>query len=316
MAYDRYDSERERGWRGSERDHRDMRDHRDPRGERGERGWFERAGDEISSWFGGDDDRERRDPRSHRDDRDYRREQSGRDERYVYGDWGSMSSDSRDRDRGYGRSDRDYRMERERGPSRDRGAMSGGYRPMTGDYGRSSGGFDRSRSESPWGRDDYRSTSYAGSARDQDPHYRSMRQQHMDELDRDYDDYHRERQERFSSDFGSWRKARQEKRGMLRDAREHMDVVGNDGERVGKIDRVAGDKIILTKSDSEDGRHHSIPCSMVDRIEGDRVMLDCAAADAKKRWDDEDRNRALFEREDQGSEGPHALDRSFSGTYR
>ena len=33
-------------------------------------------------------------------------------------------------------------------------------------------------------------------------------------------------------------------------------------------------------------------------------------------WRDEDRGRALFEREDQGSEGPHILDRSFEGTYR
>ena len=49
-------------------------------------------------------------------------------------------NDSRERDdrmqRERGRFDRDDRMERERGPSRDRGAMGGGYRPMTGDYGR------------------------------------------------------------------------------------------------------------------------------------------------------------------------------------
>jgi hypothetical protein len=32
-------------------------------------------------------------------------------------------------------------------------------------------------------------------------------------------------------------------------------------------------------------------------------------------WTNEDQNRALFERPDQGSDGPHILDRSFSGTY-
>ena len=33
-------------------------------------------------------------------------------------------------------------------------------------------------------------------------------------------------------------------------------------------------------------------------------------------WRDEDRSRALFEREDQGEMGPRTLNRSFEGTYR
>ena len=45
-------------------------------------------------------------------------------------------------------------------------------------------------------------------------------------------------------------------------------------------------------------------------------MLGIPAAQARNRWRDESRDRALFEREDQGEAGPHALDRSFSGTYR
>ena len=80
MAYDRYENRRDRDWRGSS-------DYE--RGRRDERGFFERAGDEIASWFG-DDDAERR-----------RRE----DERMNRG-----SSANRDRtyDRGYGRDfDRD-----------------------------------------------------------------------------------------------------------------------------------------------------------------------------------------------------------------
>jgi hypothetical protein len=32
-------------------------------------------------------------------------------------------------------------------------------------------------------------------------------------------------------------------------------------------------------------------------------------------WRDEERGRALFEKPNQGSEGPHVLNRSFSGTY-
>jgi len=154
-------------------------------------------------------------------------------------------------------------------------------------------------------------------SRDYDPHYHSWRQRHMSDLDRDYDDYRRERQSQFESDFGSWRERRQQKRGLLSQIREHMEVVGKDDEHVGTVDNVAGDRIILTKSDPESGGvHHSLSCSDVDRIEGDRVILDCSADEARRRWRDESRSRALFEREDQGEAGPRALDRSFEGTYR
>ena len=41
-----------------------------------------------------------------------------------------------------------------------------------------------------------------------DPHYHSLRQRHLEELDRDYDEYRRENQSRFESEFGSWREQR------------------------------------------------------------------------------------------------------------
>ena len=225
---------------------------------------------------------------------------------------------------------------RDRDRERDRS-----YRPMTGDYGRSerySGSFgptrwpggDRhergsyDRAQEPFGRDDYRSTSRAGtmdwsdrSRHENDPHYHSWRKQQMESLDRDYDDYRREHQQRFESDFGSWRERRQQKRGLLNQVREHMEVVGNDDQHVGTIDRVAGDRLILTKSDPESGgAHHSLSCADVDRVEGDRIILDCSSEQAKQRWRDESRSRALFEREDQGEMGPRTLNRSFEGTYR
>ena len=104
---------------------------------------------------------------------------------------------------------------------------------------------------------------------------------------------------------------------MLGQIREHMEVVGNDNEHVGTVDRVAGDRIILTKSDPDSGGvHHSLSCTEIDRIDGDRVILDINATEARIRWRDESRERALFEREDQGEAGPHSLERSFSGTYR
>jgi hypothetical protein len=102
---------------------------------------------------------------------------------------------------------------------------------------------------------------------------------------------------------------------MLGKVTEHMEVVGSDGTHVGKVDKVSGDRIILAKSDpNAGGMHHSVPCGWVESVE-DKVTLNRTSASAMDSWRNEDTGRALFERPDQGSEGPHALDRSFSGTY-
>ena len=358
MAYDRYDrdersrwsDEGDRNWRGEHRGEH-------MRGGRDERGFWDRASDEVASWFG-DDDAERRRRQDQRRD-----ERSGRDR-----GWGSedrQTAANRNYDRGYGRdydrdraeyrrdqssfggsrSDRDFNYDRglfSRGGSSERDWDRGrsaerGYRPMTGDYGRgdhesdqffAASGYGRGerglgdyeRSQTPYGRDDYRRTTFAGSRerdRDFDPHYRSWRDRHMGDLDRDYDDFRREHQSKFENDFTSWREKRQAKRGLLGQVREHMEVVGKDGKHVGTVDKTAGDRIILTKSDPESGGvHHSLSCSDIGQIEGDKIVLDCSADEAKNRWRDESRSRALFEREDQGEMGPGMLDRSFSGTYR
>jgi len=331
MAYDRYDPRdrsRDEQSRWSDDRFRDRDRDRDFRGSRGnpdDRGFFERAGDEVASWFG-DEEAERR-----------RREDQARDQRFeTRGDHRSDFNRDRDRsdwndNRGVfargGSSESDYNRgwrrdlrgggDRFRDPDRfsERGRD---YRPMAGDYGRSD-----SRSDSPWARDEYRSTSRAGTSdwsdrsRHEDPHYRAWRDRHLSDLDRDYDDYRSERQSQFENDFGSWRERRQQKRGLLGQIREHMEVVGSDDEHVGTVDKTAGDRIILTKSDPESGGvHHSLSCSDIDRVEGDRVILDCSADQARNRWRDESRSRALFEREDQGEMGPRMLDRSFEGTYR
>ena len=295
MAYDRYDSERrwrsddDRDFRGRDRDReRGFRGDFDRDRDRGDnRGFFDRMGDEFRSWFGDD-----RDDRPDRSDRDDFRPRSG-----------------------FSRDDYARRSESERGEGRfDRSGRD--YRPMAGDYSR----FGDDDRESPRDRDAYRRTSFAGSAarsNEDDDHYRGWRQRQVDSLDRDYDDYRRERASQFESDFGSWRERRQSKRELLRDVREHMEVVGSDNEHVGTVDRVAGDRLILTKSDPEAGGvHHSLMCSDIDRVEDNRVILDLKADKARDRWRDESRERALFEREDQGRSGPGILDRSFSGTYR
>lgn len=309
MAYDRYDTrdaprdERSR-WQGERFEGRD-------RGYSGreDRGFFERAGDEIASWFG-DDDAERR----RREDQRMMERERG----YGYGGmrrgeergrfFGRGSDWDRDRfERGYGYGGRERWSEpSSRGTfESDQSYSASGY--GRGDYPR--GGFSRDERASFAGSPDF--------SREYDPHYRSWRQRHMGELDRDYDDYRRENQARFESDFGSWRERRMQKRGLLGQIREQMEVVGNDDQHVGTVDRIAGDRIILTKSDPESGGvHHSLSCSDIDRVDADRVILDLDAEQAKQRWRDESRERALFEREDQGEMGPRMLGRSFEGTYR
>jgi len=368
MAYDRYETRDERSRWSNDRDSgRDFRGQDRGRGGPDDRGFFERAGDEVASWFGDEDAERRRNEDRMREDREGRGGEQSRSYDRGYGrdydrdrssgsgrsgDWNDNrgtfargGSSERDYNRGWrgmsGSSDRDQGREQDR--FRERGRD---YRPVTGDYSRhesdqffAASGYNRpnydrgrggdfDRSQSPWGRDEYRNTSRAGTSdrsdrsrhedeRSRDPHYNNWRDRHMGELDRDYDDYRREHQSKFESDFGSWREKRQQKRSVLGQVREHMDVVGNDDQHVGTVDKVAGDRIILTKSDPDSGGvHHSLSCSDIDRVEGDKVMLDCSADEAKKRWRDESRSRALFERDDQGEMGPRMLDRSFEGTYR
>ena len=316
MAYDRYDPRRGPSEQSRYSDDR-FRDRGGRGRDRDERGFLERAGDEIASWFGDDDDRRERrgEPMGGRGDygRDY---EPGR-------------SMSRDRGRFDRDDDRSFRSSREREPWGGGDREDRGYRPITGDYGRSEGFFaasgypsrDEGRGrpdrQSNWDRDEYRRTSFAGDRPQHDPHYQQWRQRQIDELDRDYEEYRREHQSKFENDFGGWRERRQSKRQMLGQIREHMEVVSNDDERIGTVDRVAGDRLILAKSDPESGGvHHSLSCTEIDRIDGDRVILDLNAAEARIRWRDESRERALFEREDQGEAGPHNLERSFSGTYR
>jgi hypothetical protein len=148
-----------------------------------------------------------------------------------------------------------------------------------------------------------------------DPHYADWRHRQMAELDRDYDEYRRENQTRFDREFSDWRARRGEQRAAIGQVKEHMEVTGADGSHVGTVDCTSGDRIILTRSDeAAGGVHHSIPCAWVDRVD-DKVVLNIDAEEARRRWQTENRSRALFEREDSGRRGPHVLNRSFAGTY-
>jgi short-subunit dehydrogenase len=66
---------------------------------------------------------------------------------------------------------------------------------------------------------------------------------------------------------------------------EHMEVVGSDGEHVGRVDKVEGDQIKLTKNDQEaGGQHHRISMDMVDTVDQNRVRLNRTAEDTMASW--------------------------------
>jgi hypothetical protein len=69
------------------------------------------------------------------------------------------------------------------------------------------------------------------------------------------------------------------------DIKEHMEVIGSDGEHVGTVDCVKGsDKIVLTKSDPKSGgEHHVIPVSWVQRVDA-HVHLTKSSKDAMAQW--------------------------------
>jgi hypothetical protein len=73
--------------------------------------------------------------------------------------------------------------------------------------------------------------------------------------------------------------------------REHMEVFGADGARIGTVDRCEGGRIKLTKVDgfegqmeaaegSHAGHHHYIPLGLVAAVEGNQVRLSATGANA------------------------------------
>lgn len=299
------------------------------RGGDDDRGFFDRAGDEVRSWFGDDEAQRRREMDERRWERERgmtgRRDNEPGGSGWNAGGWGNQRGESWNREPPGepGGWNRDRPTEREGWFTASEGGERG-RRWGASDGSRSYGGWsDRSYGGRPVG-ESFGAGATAGSGSYftggrggdiHDPHYSEWRRRQIDELDRDYDEYRREHQSKFEQEFGGWRQKRASQRQLLGRVTEHMEVVGSDGGHVGTVDKVRGDRIILAKKDpNAGGMHHSVPCGWVESVE-DKVTLNRTADSAMDAWRNEDNGRALFEREDQGSEGPHALDRSFSGTY-
>lgn len=65
---------------------------------------------------------------------------------------------------------------------------------------------------------------------------------------------------------------------------EHMEVIAADGIHVGTVDHMDGEsRIKLTKSGSNDGRHHLIPIDWVDHVDA-HVHLTKNSDDVRSQW--------------------------------
>ncbi|MEA1834735.1 DUF2171 domain-containing protein [Methylobacterium durans] len=66
---------------------------------------------------------------------------------------------------------------------------------------------------------------------------------------------------------------------------EHMPVVGSDGGHVGTVDHLAGQRIKLTKNDSDaQGQHHFLHIDSIASVENGEVRLNRTGAQAKDEW--------------------------------
>ena len=197
----------------------------------------------------------------------------------------------RGNDRGYGRQPQGYDYD-------DRGFIA-----RAGDEVRSWFGDDEAErrreadaryDERSYGNSDSRSFGNRPS-NPHDDHYHSWRSTQIAALDRDYDEYRNENRSKFENEFSSWRTERQGQRSSLSQVTEHMEVVGSDGSHVGTVDKVKGDRILLTTNDRDAGGvHHSIPSRWIKTVDG-KVTLSKSADEAKAAWKEEERNSAMFE---------------------
>lgn len=65
--------------------------------------------------------------------------------------------------------------------------------------------------------------------------------------------------------------------------KERMDVMDNDGHKVGTVDKIDGEFMKLTKDGSPDGEHHWLPVSVVQRVD-QHVHLSLGHDEAQKQW--------------------------------
>jgi hypothetical protein len=66
---------------------------------------------------------------------------------------------------------------------------------------------------------------------------------------------------------------------------EHMEIVGSDGQHVGTVDHLDGQRIKLTKTDpAAGGEHHYLHLDVVEAVRDGKIVLNRTAAQAKDEW--------------------------------
>ncbi|MCM8556280.1 SWFGD domain-containing protein [Sphingomicrobium sediminis] len=233
--------------------------------ERSERDFFDRAGDEVLSWFGDDEAARRREL----------------DERYGYTGDGYKNQhfefeNGRNVSEGYRRPyDSEDRFSRSNSEMNERGYD----RVDAYDY-------DRGYTQNRWGRPQTQSEFTT------DENYSQWRARQIDALDRDYREWRLENQERFNDEFASWRESRENMRVRLNQLDDNATLVASDGETIGNIDTVIGDRIVV-KNDSDNDQRGMFSLRNVETIEQGQVKLNLDSELAKSRLFDKrefDRN--------------------------
>jgi hypothetical protein len=112
-------------------------------------------------------------------------------------------------------------------------------------------------------------------------HYADWRNQQIETLDQAFEEYCREKNESFAQEFGDWRAKRQNQRDSLAKVSENMDVVGSDGEPIGRVEAVVSGAIAVAR-DGADGRKAAglLPYSWIQAV-GVEVVIDRPAAEAE-----------------------------------
>ncbi|MEA3003181.1 MAG: hypothetical protein QOH81_1969 [Sphingomonadales bacterium] len=127
--------------------------------------------------------------------------------------------------------------------------------------------------------------------------YSDWRDRQIAQLDRDYEEYRREHQDKFNREFGDWRDRRQQQRGALARVSPDMEVVGSDGGKLGTVESVRGDSILLASDEAEGARQRAVPCGWIEIVDV-AVIVDRSADEARRAWRDQESESALPPPED------------------
>ncbi len=114
----------------------------------------------------------------------------------------------------------------------------------------------------------YEEVTFSVPSGNQDDHYRSWREKHMRELDRDYQQFCREREQQFNRDFDEWRKKRHSGEGSGTDRRRQPS-----GESTSHRSTTGGPGASSSRSAGVSGQSGKRETAQTGSSEGDRSKV-------------------------------------------